>query len=60
MSRQKNKQHNSVEELLRAAETPAPTPKPIASPIPKIRLPEEAPQAPLDWFSAYEKFNPKS
>jgi hypothetical protein len=55
-----SRQHSGIEDLLRAADTPAPTPKPIASPLPKIQLPKEVPQAPLDWFSAYEKFNPKS
>jgi hypothetical protein len=57
MSRHKNKQHSDIEDLLRAADTPAPTPKPIASPIPKIHLPKEEPDPtkPIDWFESYER-----
>lgn len=55
-----SRQHSGIEDLLRAAEIPAP--KPTASPLPKIQLPKEEPKAPdptkpLEWFDAYERHN---
>lgn len=57
-----SRQHSNIDDLLRAADTPAPTPNPIASPLPKIQLPKEEPKAPdptkpLEWFDAYERHN---
>ena len=58
-----SRQHSSIEDLLRAAETFLHQHlNPIASPLPKIQLPKEEPKAPdptkpLEWFDAYERHN---
>lgn len=54
--KRRSKQPSHIEDLLRTAETPAPMQKATAPPLPKIQIPKEEPRAPLDWFSAYEKY----
>lgn len=62
--KRRSRQHSGIEDLLLPAETSsAPTPKLIASPLPKIQFPKEEPKAPdptkpLEWFDAYERHNP--